>query len=37
MNEEKLKNEFEKRNLIYQNKQLLNKNTMINKQLLMIL
>ena len=32
MNEEKLKNEFEKRNLIYQNKQLLNKNTMINKQ-----
>ena len=32
MNEDKLKKEFEKRNLIYQNKQLLNKNTLLNKK-----
>lgn len=33
MTEEKIKREFENRNLKYQNKQLLNKNTLLNKQL----
>lgn len=32
MTEEKLKREFENRNLKYQNKQLLNQNTLLNKQ-----
>ena len=34
MTEEKIKREFETRNLKYQNKQLLNTNTILKKQLI---